>query len=332
MQTSTCRALAVAALISIAAMSPAIADEVRITRLTGAVSISVAGVKVSAHAGSTVSTPLKIETGQDGSLHIEQASSALDIGPDSVVLLPGSPAAAGMTERILQHAGRVLFSVKPRKTRSFAVETPYLVSVVKGTTFSVAIENNATTVALLEGSVEVSGQGMDERVLLLPNQSARRAAGERSISVTKFDAARPPPTTGSSSDGALPQSADRDDVLALASSDTLQDLNEITASQSDRRRASTSAGAGPTVLNPAPQPAPTPNVPADPTPEAAPNPAPTPQPQPEPDTTPGPTPDPLPNPAPEPTPGDDDDGNNGGGNDDDHDDDSNPGHGRRNRR
>jgi len=45
----------------------------------------------------------------------------LDIGPSSVVVLP-EQTAGGNTEKIMQNLGRVLYSVKPRKTCSFAVD------------------------------------------------------------------------------------------------------------------------------------------------------------------------------------------------------------------
>jgi len=351
MRASKCVAVLVTLVSSLATAAIVTADEVTITRLTGSVEVLVNGSRVSARAGAVISTPLRIKTGSDGSLHIEQASSDLDIGPDTVVVLPG----ASTTERIIQEIGRVLYSVKPRKVRSFAVETPYLVSVVKGTTFSVAIENAATTVALLEGSIEVSGPGTNERVLLMPNQSAHRAAGERTIAVTKIDSAAPAvrprahtdgassPLAGSSNDARQPQ------PLSVAS-----DLSEITAAYADRRVHAIGNTPPPVAT---PQPGPTPVPTPDPTAPSGPPPAAPPGPAPQPDPTPSPTPDPtssvplpptppVPDPPPPilsdpttpPGPSDDNDGqhdhNNGHGNDEDGRDESNPGrgHGHRNRR
>src|SRR4051812_38261651 len=72
----------------------------KIERLSGAVKITFGTTTVVPHIGETLQLPAKIETAADGSLRIEQASSTLDVGPNSVILLPG---ASGSSEKILQN-------------------------------------------------------------------------------------------------------------------------------------------------------------------------------------------------------------------------------------
>jgi outer membrane biosynthesis protein TonB len=302
---------------------PALAEPVTITRLTGSVKITSNEKRIDARAGTTTETPLRITTGKDGSLRLEQASSALDIGPNTVIVLPGASAATGTTEKILQQIGRVLYSVKPRKTRPFVVETPYLVSVVKGTTFSVAVEDDSAAIALLEGSVAVSGPGSDEEVLLEPNQTATRKSGSAAITVTAVESA-PPPISPQANTNHLPMQVAEPlaDALSTSRSVVDRDLNEITAGYAGRG----SAPPPTTPIVPPPkQPAPEP-TPDAPSPEGPPK-EPAPQPEPEPESQPQPVPQPQPEPEPEPVPGDDeeDDGNNGDGNDEDGEDDSQQG-------
>jgi hypothetical protein len=298
------------------------ADQVTITRLAGTVTILSDGAKVDAHVGSSLNPPLRIQTGSDGSLHIEQSSSALDIGPDTVVVVPGVAA----TERIIQEIGRVLYSVKPRKSRSFSVETPYLLSVVKGTTFSVTVEQASTMVALLEGSVEVSAPG-SESLLLLPNQSARHAAGERAIVVTKVDTTAPPAKSQRTGATAATSVEPSKDSLADQAAAVSRDLSEITSARSVRG-AAPSGGAvtpNPPVTSP---PSTGSGSPSTSIPPPGSGPATPPAPPSAPDI---PTLPPIPDPTPLPTPGDtagEDDHNNGHGNDEDGHDESNPGKGR----
>ena len=311
------RSLAYVTLLTLATGSIAVAgsDPVTITRVSGAVKISVAGRDVAAHNGAKLGLPAKIETGANGSLRVEQPSSTLDIGPNSTVLLPATD---GKNEKVIQNLGRVLYSVKPRKARSFAVETPYLVSVVKGTMFSVAIEDGATSVSLLEGSVELVADGVDS-VLLQPNESARHGANDRAINVTKIDTTPPVPPQASAAPSSQTLTGSTSDAsVAPVSEATFADLNEIASVRRD-------VGAGPSVGAP-----PSPNAPdAAPTP-STPTPAPTPEvpaPPPPSPTVPVPTPD-L---EPQPIPGDDDcgrgqcdnedDDDRGPGNDVDEDDD-----------
>lgn len=307
--------LPLALLLSIAAPSlAAAADELTIARLSGSVEISAKGKPLGTRVGTKLAAPLKVVTGEDGSVRLEHASTALDIGPNSVVVIPNS--SRSTLDKIQQQVGRVLYSVKPRKTRPLVVETPYLVSVVKGTTFSVAVENETATIALLEGSLLISGNGVDEDVLLAPNQSATRAQGERVISVTTVDATPPALPPQANMPAPLPASAPLDPgTFASNASNAMvaSDLADITAAYTSR--AMPAPQPTPTIPPPTPGPDTTPAPPA-PTPVP-----PAPEPIPQPDTVPGPGED------DDSDYGDDDDDNSGPGNADDDDDDGNDGHG-----
>jgi hypothetical protein len=293
-------------------------NSAQIERVAGTVKILVAGKQVAASRGAVFALPARVETGNDGSMRIQQPSSTLDIGPNSVVLLPG---ASGGEEKIIQNLGRVLYSIKPRKARTFSVQTPYLVSVVKGTVFSVAIEDDATQVALLEGSVELVAEDI-ESVMLQPNETARRGAGDRAINVTKIDTSPPAsaPKANATPGAPMNSSTSQADALFSLSAETLTDLNEIANVTRESRVAPVTPPSeppptspdGPTDQNNPPTPD-APMTPEPPEPSVPSQPAPT-----TPDVDPAPIPTgPDVDPAPTPIlPGDDHDHD-----DHDHDDD-----------
>lgn len=306
-------------LLNIAVLPLAAADELTIVRLSGAVEITAKGKVIASHIGAKVPSPLKVVTGADGSLRLEHESAALDIGPNSVVILPKSSKSA--LEKIEQQIGRVLYSVKPRKARPLVVETPYLVSVVKGTTFSIAVENETATIALLEGSLLISGNGVDEEVLLEPNQKATRTRGERVISVTSVDTSAPSSLPQANTSAPIQASQPLDTVILASDTSIASDLADITAAYT--ARATPTPQPPPTIPpSPLPETQPTPDLPS-------PDPVPTPQPEPQPEPNPGEDDD---NSGPgngdvdedNSGPGNSDDGNDGHGDDDDGDDDSNP--------
>jgi hypothetical protein len=337
----TCCALVAA---SVASLAFADTDSISIARASGSIAATAHGVKVAVRAGARFTPPVTIQTGADGTLHLEQSTASLDIGPNSFVELHDSLANA----RVVQRAGRVMYTVEPRKSRNFAVETPYLVSVVKGTIFTVSVDASSTQVTLLEGSVELRGDGIADAVMLQPNQSAKRAAGERSINVTTIDT-RPP--TQANLDRSPPSTLNNLTATPASQGDgaTTHDLNQVLGTYVADQR---SRGSGPLVpagnQSPTPPQSGTPEVdqPVPVVPDAPSSPAPvgpptTPTvPATPPSTPPIPTvpvtPPPTPTmptvpvmPVPDVTPlPDDDDHDNGHGNDDDGYDDSNSGKGK----
>jgi hypothetical protein len=322
-----------AALLSMTGVHAAAAEQITIARLSGTVQLSEGGKSIAPRLGLKMSLPLRVQTGGDGNVRLEHSGASLDVGPDSIVVIPGGKQSTSALEKIQQQLGRVLYSVKPRKTQPLVVETPYLVSVVKGTTFSIAVDERSTAVALLEGSLQISGPGVDQGVLLAPNQTAIRDRDSRSISVTTIETSAPPLPPQ-----AAAPSSPMTSPVALAHQEQIgshtgasQDLSAITAAYVDRRA---SAPQPPTVPQPQPQPEPQPAP--QPAPDSEPESPPQPEPVPSPDPSPAPEPQPDPSPAPVPQPDDDhdydddsddddDDGNSGHGNDEDDKDDSNPG-------
>lgn len=164
-------------------LSPARAADLTITATTGQVILMEHGRPVPASVGVKLSLPVEIHTGSDGTVDLQQLGSSLHVGPNSTIAVPEPASRENAVDRIKQSAGYILYNIKSRKDHPLAVETPYLVSVVKGTVFTIAVEERATTVALMEGSLDISAPGIAEHVLLEPNQSIRHADGESQLSV-----------------------------------------------------------------------------------------------------------------------------------------------------
>lgn len=177
-------------------LSPALASEITVTATAGQVTLIEHGRSLPPAVGAKLSLPVEIHTGADGSVDVQQLGSSLHVGPSSTVALPEPASRGDAVDKIKQGAGYVLYNIKSRKDHPLSVETPYLVSVVKGTVFTIAVEEHAATVALMEGSLDIAAPGVAEHVLLKPNQSIRHAEGEARLSVHSAAAAGVIPRNG----------------------------------------------------------------------------------------------------------------------------------------
>jgi hypothetical protein len=184
-------------------LSPALASDLTVTATAGQVTLIAHGRSVPPSVGAKLSLPVEIHTGTDGTVDIQQPGSSLHVGPNSTIALPESASPRDAVDKIKQSAGYVLYNIKSRKDHPLSVETPYLVSVVKGTVFTIAVEEHAATVALMEGSLDISAPGVAEHVLLQPNQSIRHADGESQLSVRPSASAGTIPRNGLHADAPL---------------------------------------------------------------------------------------------------------------------------------
>ena len=143
--------------------------------------------------GQVLSAPFHIRTGSTGEMILFRGEDTLLVSPESrieVRAVEHSPD-TGLVTKILQAVGSLVYQVEKRSRQRFEVHTPYLVSVVKGTTFTISVTENDTSVSLDEGSLEVLSKDGLHRALLNPGEIARHEKGMGAIRV---------------SDGALKQS------------------------------------------------------------------------------------------------------------------------------
>lgn len=77
-----------------------------------------------------------------------------------------------MNTHFQQHFGDVTVDVERRNVQHFAVQTPYLAAVVKGTRFSVAVQNGGASVNVDRGAVQVRDTARELVVEVRQGQSA----------------------------------------------------------------------------------------------------------------------------------------------------------------
>ena len=104
-------------------------------------------------------------TGASGRATLARGSDYIVIAPHSELRLPATSQASGFT-RVVQQLGTMLFKVKHTGVPHFAVDTPMLAAVVKGTTFTVIVDRDRSAVQVVEGAVQVTATegGMQQLV------------------------------------------------------------------------------------------------------------------------------------------------------------------------
>jgi len=147
------------------------ADDWRIVQSSGQIWIGSGDVqKASFEPDATLPGGATLTTGKSGRVMLVHGAQTLMIGPNAVVTIPAGDS-NGITT-ILQRAGEITFDVDRQKVRHFAVETPYLAAVVKGTHFTVRIGGKRAVVMVARGLVGVTDLATGETADVPPGQSA----------------------------------------------------------------------------------------------------------------------------------------------------------------
>jgi hypothetical protein len=105
-----------------------------------------------------------MRTGNNGKVLLVRSAESVFIGPYTVAAIAARPT-NGLDTTVLLQSGQARLSVRKRNSAHFSVETPFLVAVVKGTKFNVAVGRNFAQVSVQEGRVAVkalkSGRNVD---------------------------------------------------------------------------------------------------------------------------------------------------------------------------
>lgn len=113
-----------------------------------------------------------IQTGSNGRVLLKRGKETILVAPNSSIGLP-KVNEGNLSTTILQQAGSILVDVEKRNENHFAIETPSLVAVVKGTQFRVSIGKSETSVDVLRGKVEVADFKTGQFAYVLPGQRAK---------------------------------------------------------------------------------------------------------------------------------------------------------------
>jgi FecR protein len=137
-----------------------------------------------ASLGATTDVPggATLMTGQDGRALLVRGTQTMLIGPDAVVTVPDHDT-NGITT-IIQRAGEITFDVDREAIPHFAVETPYLAAVVKGTHFTVHINDDGADVSVERGLVGVTDLATGEIVDTPSGQSAKVSGPDSTLTVS----------------------------------------------------------------------------------------------------------------------------------------------------
>jgi len=186
-------ALMLAALCAAPAAYAVDGGDIVVTALKGEVHVTMHGAERAVRAGSVLELPATVRTGRDGAIDLRQGPTTVSVGPDTQLEFPSLEVPGGPVERIQQPRGNVFYDVGKRGSRKLRIETPFLVAVVKGTQFNVAARDDASTIALFEGQLEIRSTDGSDVVDLAAGEIASRHRDERDIGVIRMDAPGPKP-------------------------------------------------------------------------------------------------------------------------------------------
>ena len=175
-----------------------------------------------ATSGMTIREGDGLETGADGRAVLKSGADSVTVSPDSKFVVPGQPT-NGLGANIVQKLGTLLFKIERTPDRRFAVDTPHLAAVVKGTVFTVTVRPDGGALQVTEGAVQVASLASGEIALVRPGQIAQIPSGPvgRMIILDRGQTFRaPPPTDGKATRMAAAPAKDakapRGRVVALA--------------------------------------------------------------------------------------------------------------------
>jgi hypothetical protein len=200
-------------LVAILFVSPAAvavdSGDIVVVGIKGEVHFTVNGAARAMRAGGVLEPPATLRTGRDGTVELKQGATTVSVGPDTLLEFPALEKRGAPIDRILQPRGNAFYDIGKREGRKLRIETPYLVGVVKGTQFNIAVQDDATTISLFEGLLEVRAADDSAVVDLNAGEIAARKRGDKSIGVTKMDAGKSPassprPPAGSGSNSGSP--------------------------------------------------------------------------------------------------------------------------------
>ena len=152
----------------------AAAEPVTIDTTTGTVEYRRDGDSVwqPVTAGSNLEMPVELRTGPDSNVRVSQSGTFFDVSAGTRVRLSNDDNTAdGLVSRVKQWIGTVFYDVE-RKPDTFKVETPFLVSTVKGTQFTIVSTDEASFVTLKEGQLEVVDLESGDSQILNPGEIA----------------------------------------------------------------------------------------------------------------------------------------------------------------
>ena len=121
-----------------------------------------------------------VATGPRGRASLARGREFIVVSPQTRLTIPTAAQQDGGVTQIIQQIGRAMFNIQRRATPHFGVRTPHLATVVRGTVFTVTVDEDGCRVAVTEGRVEVATHDGWARQIVAPGMQATAPAHDHS--------------------------------------------------------------------------------------------------------------------------------------------------------
>jgi hypothetical protein len=156
-------------------VAPALADDWTAQKLRGTVLELVDGAWQKIERGAVVPETHVVRTLGNARVLFVRGSETVELGPYTQVAFHLRDSDRFTT--VQQYFGEVTVEADVEKVKHFAVQTPHLVAVVKGTIFTVRSDEDGASVEVDRGAVAVRSTQDDTRVTVGAGQEASTSAG-----------------------------------------------------------------------------------------------------------------------------------------------------------
>lgn len=196
-----------AATFCVGMSAAAMADDWVAMRLRGQVVQLLDNAWQPLHRGDVVPDSRVVRTLASGHVDFMRGQETVALGPDTQIQIFDKPGTKPFTT-VKEYFGAVSVEAEVENVQHFAVDTPYLAAVVKGTKFVVISGKDGASVTVHRGHVAVDDKASHRHVTIAVGETASVSSGS-------------PGTLTVSGDGATPTAAatGNDPVPAVASDD-----------------------------------------------------------------------------------------------------------------
>ena len=163
-------------LLLMASEAQAETPEWRVSEVSGDVRLGREGQMRAATRGALLASGATIVTGAASRAVIVRGQEFVVISPATRLRVPEA-AAPNKIMQIIEDFGTAVFKINKKATPHFGVQTPYLAAVVKGTTFTVTVGPEGSSVQVTEGAVQVSTRDGGAADLVTPGNIAMVGIG-----------------------------------------------------------------------------------------------------------------------------------------------------------
>lgn len=164
------------ALGAVLVFNPAVglADDWAISKLRGGAAMLVGETWRPLHRGDVISDDRAVQTLEGGRMTLVRGEETIELGPRTAIRIQDRDGRQYTV--VKQYFGSVAVEAEVRNVEHFAVETPHLAAVVKGTRFTVHSDEAGAEVSVQRGRVAVEDSDTGESTVLEVGESVSTGA------------------------------------------------------------------------------------------------------------------------------------------------------------